>query len=112
MKLGRSSIGGTGTAGSVGKEGVAMREMKSLQGFDWVKDWPTWRTNVKERIALAHRFGVPDETLKTIAVKVGDFLADKVCPATQEDELLKEMWSAATPDERKTIATVIFKMVG
>ena len=80
-----------GTAGSVGEEGMIMKEMKSLQGFDWVKDWPTWRTNLKERVAVAHRFGVPDETLKTIAVKVGDFLANKVWPATKEDELLKEM---------------------
>jgi hypothetical protein len=42
----------------------------------------------------------------------GKTLAEKTCPATKEEELLKEMmWSVATPDERKTIATLIFKMV-
>ncbi len=86
-----------------------MRCTKSLNAFDCASDWETWRTNVKERIAVAHRFGVPDETIKTIAVKVGDFLAEKVCPATREEELLKEMWSVATPDERKTVTTLILK---
>lgn len=88
-----------------------MGDMKSLRGFDWVKDWSTWRANVKERIAVAHKFGVPDETVKAIATKVGDLLAEKSCPATQEEELLKEMWNVATPNERKTITTLIFKMV-
>jgi hypothetical protein len=35
----------------------------------------------------------------------------KVCPATKEEELLKEMWEIATPSERKVIGTLIFKMV-
>lgn len=86
-----------------------MRCTKSLNAFDCVSNWETWRTNVKERIAVAHRFGVPDETIKTIAVKVGDFLAEKVCPATKEEELLKEMWSGGTADERKTMTTLILK---
>jgi hypothetical protein len=30
---------------------------------------------------------------------------------TQEEKLLKEMWNVATPDERKTITTLILKMV-
>jgi hypothetical protein len=34
-----------------------------------------------------------------------------VCPQTKEEELLKEMWDIATPEERKTLATLMFKMV-
>jgi hypothetical protein len=34
---------------------------------------------------------------------VGDFLVEKVCPATKEEELLKEMWNVGTPDERKVL---------
>jgi len=33
----------------------------------------------------------------------------KACPTTQEEKLLKEMWTVATLDERKTIATLILK---
>ncbi len=88
-----------------------MVDVKSLRGFDWVNDWPTWRDNVKERIAVAHKFGVPDETVRAIATKVGDLLAKKACPTVQEEKLLKEMWKVATPDEKKTITTLILKMV-
>ena len=56
-----------------------------------MNDWPTWRDNVKERIAAAHKFGVPYETVATIASKVGDLLAKKACPSTQEEKLLKAM---------------------
>ena len=76
-----------------------------------MKDWNTWRKTLKEGITQAKKFGVSDETIQNLAVKIGDFLAEKVCPQSKEEELLKEMWDIATIDERKTIATLMFKMV-
>jgi sulfur relay (sulfurtransferase) DsrC/TusE family protein len=84
---------------------------KCLQAMDFLKDWKTWRETLGDSIAAARKFGVSDETIKQMSVKMGDFLAEKVCPATKEEELLKEMWDVATPEERKTIAGLIFKMV-
>jgi len=78
--------------------------------MDFVKDWNTWRATLKEAIGEARKFGVSDEVIRDLGVKVGDFLATKVCPATKEEELVKAMWDVATPEERKTIATLIFKM--
>jgi hypothetical protein len=34
-----------------------------------------------------------------------------VCPATPEEELMKEMWEIGDKDERKTLATLMFKLV-
>ena len=48
--------------------------------------------------------------LKAIGISVGNFLAEKVCPATKEEELLRDLWDVANPEERKTIATLIFKL--
>jgi hypothetical protein len=79
--------------------------------MDFMKDWKTWRETLSDGIEQARKFGVSDETIKKMSVRVGDFLAEKVCPATKEEELLKEMWDAATPEERKTIAGLMFKMV-
>jgi sulfur relay (sulfurtransferase) DsrC/TusE family protein len=89
-----------------------MERFKCLSALDYVKDWDTWRKTLKEGIAEARKFGVSDETIKTMAVKMGDFLATKVCPQTKEEELLKQMWDVATTEERKVIATLMFKMVG
>jgi hypothetical protein len=91
---------------------MKMVRFKCLSALDYVKDWDTWRKTLKEGIAQARKFGVSDETIKSMAVKMGDFLADKVCPQTKEEELLKQMWDVATPEERKVIATLMFKMVG
>ncbi len=88
-----------------------MERFQCLDAMDFVKDWDTWRNTLKEAIGEARKFGVSDETIKSLGVKIGDFLAKKVCPATKEEELLKEMWDIATPEERKTIATLMFKMV-
>jgi hypothetical protein len=79
--------------------------------MDFLKDWTTWRNSLKEGISMARKMGVSDEEIQDLATKVGDLLVEKVCPATKEEELLKEMWEIATPAERKVIATLIFKMV-
>ena len=76
-----------------------------------MKDWATWRKTLKEGIAEAKKLGVSDETIQSLGVKIGSFLAEKVCPQTKEEQLLKEMWDIATIEERKTIATLMFKMV-
>jgi hypothetical protein len=88
-----------------------MEREKCLQAMDFLKDWKTWRGSLNEAIGAARKFGVSDETIKDLSVKVGDFLAEKVCPATKEEELLREMWDLATAEERKTLASLIFKMV-
>ena len=88
-----------------------MERFKCVSAMDFLKDWDTWRGTLKEAISEAHKLGVPDAVIQDLAVKVGDFLAKKVCPATKEEQLMKEMWDVGTPEERKTIATLIFKMV-
>ncbi len=88
-----------------------MKRFQCLEVMDFLKDWTNWRNTLKEGIAAARKIGMSDAEIQDLATRVGDFLAEKVCPATKEEELLKEMWDIATPEERKTIATVLFKMV-
>ena len=89
-----------------------MNVMKCMDSMDFVKDWQTWRDTLHEAIQGARKFGLSDDVIKDVSVRMGDFLAERVCPATKEEELLKEMWDVATPDERRTIATLMFKLVG
>lgn len=88
-----------------------MERLQCVNALDFVKDWDTWRHTLKDAIGEARKFGVSDEVIKDLAVKIGDFLAEKVCPATKEEQLLKEMWDIGTPEERKTMATLMFKML-
>jgi sulfur relay (sulfurtransferase) DsrC/TusE family protein len=84
--------------------------MKCLNAMDFVQDWNDWRKTLKDAIQRGRNMGMSDAMIQRLSVKVGDFLAQKVCPATKEEELMKEMWDIASPEERKTLATLIFKM--
>jgi hypothetical protein len=45
------------------------------------------------------------------AVKVGDFLSKRLCVESKEEALIKEFWEVATPDERKTLGKLLFKIM-
>jgi hypothetical protein len=85
--------------------------IKCMNSLDFTQDWDTWRGTLKGAIATAQDMGISDEEIKDMAVRLGDFLAEKVCPATKEEELIKEIWSAADPDERRVLAGVFFRML-
>ena len=84
---------------------------KCINALDFTKDWTTWRETLQDSIATAKGIGISDEDIKDMAVRLGDFLAEKVCPATKEEELVKEVWTTATPEERKVLASIFFRML-
>ncbi|MHA2314475.1 MAG: DUF3243 domain-containing protein [Candidatus Hermodarchaeia archaeon] len=84
---------------------------KCINAMDFVKDWTSWREHLQDAIKRGRDFGMSDDMIQNLSVKVGDFLAKKVCPATPEEQLMKDLWGVATQDERKTLATLMFKLV-
>jgi len=46
-----------------------------------------------------------------MARKLRMTLNERGCTGNPDEELLKEMWNAASPEERKTLATVLLKAV-
>ena len=90
-----------------------MNEAKDycIKALDFTKDWDTWTDTLKQAITAGKGYGVSDEEIKEIALRLGDFLAEKVCPETKEEELIRKMWTAASVDERKTLVSIFFKML-
>ena len=84
---------------------------RCIEGMDFMKGWVQWGATLKQAIEQGRKMGLSDETIQSLSANVGDFLATKVCPAAKEEELLKEMWDVASPDERKMLASIIFRMV-
>jgi len=86
-----------------------MEVTKCVSAMDFVKDWKTWRATLKEGIQGARKLGVSDETIQTLATKVGDFLVEKVCPATPEEEVLKERAKGKeTGNKRKKVKRAVW----
>ena len=89
-----------------------MGKKECVAGMDFMKDWKTWRASLHDAIQEGRKYGMTDDEIKGWAVEVGDYLSKNVCAGTAEEALLKELWDAALPEERKTLAALIFKIVG
>ena len=88
-----------------------MKELKCLEAMDFLKDWVTWRKTLGEALQKGRSMGLSEETIQNLATKMGDFLAEKVCPETKEEELLKTLWDVGSPEERKVLASLLIKIV-
>lgn len=88
-----------------------MDKAKCIDILDVTKDWASFRSSINQGIQQARQFGMSDQEIQELAATVGDFLNEKVCPATKEEELLKEMWDVSSAEERKILASVLFKMM-
>ncbi len=86
------------------------KKLECINMIDYVGDWKKWRNNLRRAVSVGKKVGMSEEEIEALAAQIGDFLAEKVCPATPEEELLKEMWGVATPEERRTLAGLMVKM--
>jgi hypothetical protein len=86
------------------------KKLQCINLIEYVGDWDKWRSNLRRAVSVGKTVGMSEEEIEALATQIGDFLAEKVCPATPEEELLKEMWNAAEPEERKVIAGLMVKM--
>lgn len=86
------------------------QKLQCITMMDYVGDWSEWRNNLRRAVSVGKKVGMSEEEIGSLATQIGDFLAEKVCPATPEEELLKEMWGTATPEERRMIAGLMVKM--
>jgi hypothetical protein len=82
-----------------------------INAMNYTKDWETWKSTLKEAIMVGKGMGLADEESKDIATRFTDFLAERVCAETAEEELLKDMWDSADMDERKAIVSIFYKML-
>jgi hypothetical protein len=82
-----------------------------LECMDFSCGWSQWRDGLKEALAgKGGRYYWQDELVDSMAAGLDVFLADRVCPATPQEELIEEMWAAAAPEERRTLAMVFLKV--
>jgi len=85
-------------------------KLQCINMMEYVGDWDKWRKNLRRAVRAGKQVGMSEQEIEALATQIGDFLVEKVCPATPEEELLREMWAVATTDERRMIAGLIVKM--
>lgn len=78
--------------------------MSVLENFD------RWKEFLGERVEQARDAGLSDSQIEEVAVRMGNFLANKVDPENPQERLLKQMWDA-NPDQQHNMARMMINMV-
>jgi len=76
-----------------------------------LSNFSTWKSFLGDRVSQAKKMGMSENTIVELAVELGSFLDEKVDPKNVEERLLKQLWDAGDEEERKTIASLMVKLV-
>lgn len=78
--------------------------MSLLDNFD------RWKEFLGDRVEQAREAGLTDEQIESVAVKMGEYLANKIDPENPQERLLKQLWDA-NPDQKHNMARMMINLV-
>lgn len=70
-----------------------------------------WKNFLSERVNQAQSLGMDNQSINDIAYELGDYLAKDINPQNEQELLLRDLWNVAGPEEQKTIAELMVKLV-
>ena len=73
--------------------------------------WDQWKETLAKAVRAGERASLGHDSLVNQAEQIGDFLENKVDPATPEQAVLRDLWRAADESEQKAIASALIKLV-
>lgn len=74
-------------------------------------NFSTWKEFLADRVEAASESGMSNKAMTNVAQHVGDYLSEHVTPENKEEQVLKELWNAASEDEQRAIASTMIKLV-
>ena len=82
-----------------------------LSQEDFLYDWDQWRNTVYQATKTMEKIGLSDKSTEIASAKVSGFLSGRLYVDSGEEALIEDLWSVATPDERKTLGGLLFKIM-
>jgi hypothetical protein len=76
-----------------------------------LENWNQWKDFLGDRLHQAQDQGMNKEVMGDLAYQIGDYLAKNVDPKNEQERVLSDLWSVASPDEQHAIATMMVKLV-
>ncbi|WP_075980861.1 DUF3243 domain-containing protein [Bacillus massilinigeriensis] len=74
-------------------------------------NWQQWKDFLGDRLDHAQNQGMNKEVINDLAFQIGDYLAKQVEPKNEQERILADLWSVATPEEQHAIASIMVKLV-
>lgn len=75
-----------------------------------MENWSDWKKTLGKAVDLGETVGMSDQTIDSMAERVGTYLSNHVDPRNDEERLLKQMWDAANEEDRKVLAKIVTKI--
>ncbi|MFC4767794.1 DUF3243 domain-containing protein [Effusibacillus consociatus] len=80
--------------------------MSVLDNFD------RWKEFLGDRVQQAQEAGMSNQQIEEVAVRLGEYLSNKVDPENPQERLLKQMWeSSPSPDDKHAMARIMMNLV-
>jgi Protein of unknown function (DUF3243) len=76
-----------------------------------LENWQQWKDFLGDRLDQAENQGMSKETINDLAYQVGEYLAKQVDPKNEQERVLSDLWSVATPEEQHAIASIMVRLV-
>ncbi|MCM3704128.1 MULTISPECIES: DUF3243 domain-containing protein [Cytobacillus] len=74
-------------------------------------NWQQWKDFLGDRLHQGIDQGLNKETVNDLAYQIGDYLAKQVEPKNDQEKILADLWSVASPEEQHAIANMMVKLV-
>ncbi len=74
-------------------------------------NWEQWKDFLGDRLQHAQNEGMNKQVVGDLAFQIGDYLAKQVDPKNEQERILSDLWSVATPEEQHAIANMMVKLV-
>jgi Protein of unknown function (DUF3243) len=76
-----------------------------------LENWQQWKDFLGDRLNQAENQGMAENTINDLAFQVGDYLAKQVDPKNEQERVIADLWSVASPEEQHAIANIMVKLV-
>lgn len=76
-----------------------------------LNNWDDWKNFLGDRLNSAEDKGMDTSAVSNIAYEIGGYLADKVEAKNEQERILADLWSVASPEEQHAIANMMVKLV-
>lgn len=76
-----------------------------------MENWKQWEDFLANRLHHAQTEGMSEGAINNLAFQIGDYLASNVDPKNEQQRVLSDLWSVASPQEQQAIASVMVKLI-
>ncbi|MBM7701933.1 DUF3243 domain-containing protein [Metabacillus iocasae] len=74
-------------------------------------NWDSWKNFLGDRLHHAQNEGMNNEVIQGLAYQIGGYLANQVDAKNEQERVLADLWSVASPEEQHAIANMMVKLV-